>query len=173
MAYYLEMRDDQASNKVDMGGNEIDGPPSTEVIEEEIRDWVEGGDWGSDGVCVSTWWALTDEDGEEIETGTLDVEIEPDHDVLISAAGGDTECDHDWTAEGEGGCTENPGVWSTGGTSMIFATHCRKCGLHRVEHSTGSQRNPGEHDTWTYEQPSNWCAECEHEECSCEHAEAE
>ena len=92
---------------------------------------------------------------------------EPDHDALIRAAGGDTECDHDWTSEGEGGCTENPGVWSTGGTSMTFGAHCRKCGLHRVESTTGSQYNPGEHDTVEYEQPPTSCAECESETCTC------
>lgn len=99
---------------------------------------------------------------------SVSVEIEADHDAMIRAAGGDDDCDHDWTAEGEGGCDENPGVWSVGGTAMTFATHCRKCGLHRTEHSTGSQRNPGEHDTTTYEQPSSWCADCEREECNCD-----
>jgi hypothetical protein len=72
---------------------------------------------------------------------------------LIAAAGGDTSCDHDWSAEGEGGCSENPGVWSTGGTSMVFHTHCTHCGLIRIERSTGSQRNPGEHDTVEYQMP--------------------
>jgi hypothetical protein len=68
-----------------------------------------------------------------------------------NAGCGDSPDDHDWTAEGEGGCDENPGVWSTGGTSMMFRTHCRACGLRRTEHTTGYQRNPGDHDTVEYE----------------------
>ncbi len=52
---------------------------------------------------------------------------------------------------------------------MSFATHCRKCGLHRHEHSTGSQKNPGEHDTVSYEMPDTWCEECEDEKCRYEY----
>lgn len=125
-------------------------------------EWTRGGEWGQDGAVVSGWIIPAGWRGHDTH---VSCEIEPDHEALINAAGGDTDCDHDWTAEGEGGLDENPGVWSTGGTSMTFATHCRVCGLHRVEHSTGSQRNPGEHDTVEYEQPATWCAGCEREEC--------
>ena len=96
--------------------------------------------------------AETQPDGEEIE-----VEIEPDHDGKIKEAArhadicGTDPDDHDWTSDGEGGSTENPGVWSHGGTTMSFASHCRKCGLHRLEKTPGSQRNPGGHDTVEYE----------------------
>jgi hypothetical protein len=110
-------------------------------------------------------WTLDDEDGDEVDDGSLSLSVEPKHGVLIEAAGGDTDCDHDWTAEGEGGCSENPGVWSTGGTSMTFATHCTKCGLRRVEVSTGSQKNPGDHDTVQYTAAKNWCAEHQCDEC--------
>src|SRR5690606_24674413 len=92
-----------------------------------------------------------------VDYGWYYVEIEPLHDVLISRAccgheycGNDPD-DHDWTSEGEGGCDQNPGVWSTGGTSMTFCTHCRRCGLMRREVVYGSQRNPGQADTVSYE----------------------
>ena len=56
---------------------------------------------------------------------------------------------------------------------MCFASHCRKCGLHKSERTTGSRRNPGEHDTVEYRQPESWCAECESEECSSETGESD
>ncbi len=137
--------------------------------EAEAREWCEGGEWGDSGAVVTVWYELFENDADEsVSEGRVEVEIEANHDAMIRAAGGDTECDHDWTSDGEGGCDENPGVWSTGGTSMTFASHCRTCGLHRVEKTTGSQRNPGEHDTVAYSQPINWCADCESEECTCE-----
>lgn len=166
--YRLEMRDGQCSESV-----EFDHEPDAAECEEACEEWVSGGDWGSDGASISVGWTVTahregDEDDEEVTSGHHTVEVKPDHDSLIRAAGGDPECDHDWTSEGEGGCSESPGVWSHGGTSMSFASHCRLCGLHRREYHTGSQRNPGEHDTVSYEQPAFWCAECQCEECGCE-----
>ena len=131
------------------------------------KELCEGGSWGDEGASVSVFVTKT-VDGKEIDRRDFTVEIEPDHDALISRAGGDPDCDHDWTAEGEGGCDENPGVWSTGGTSMTFSHHCRTCGLHRTEYHCGSQRNPGECDTFSYTQPDSWCAECQSEECECE-----
>lgn len=135
---------------------------------ERLQEWVRGGDYGINGASVSANYVLYDEDGEEVDEENMRVEIEPDHDALIREAGGDICCKHDWSAEGEGGCQENPGVWSTGGTSMVFKRHCRKCGLKRTENWTGAQRNPGEHDTFEYEQPENWCEECQSEECGCQ-----
>lgn len=147
-----------------------------ELAEELCRD----GEWGNEGASVSVWVTEEDEDGEETDRRGITVEIEPDHSHLIREATGrdDRSCgndpdDHDWTSEGEGGCTENPGVWSTGGTSMSFASHCRTCGLHRKEMTCGSQRNPGDHDTTKYTFPDSWCEECQSEECACELAEAE
>lgn len=143
--FTLEMRDDCSNESV-----EFETRPTAKEIRKACREWAAGGDWGDEGALIDVRWELLDGDGDEVDSGCVEVEIEPDHDALIAAAGGDVECEHEWTAEGEGGCDENPGVWSTGGTSMTFATHCTKCGLHRVEHHTGSQRNPGEHDTVTY-----------------------
>ncbi len=163
--YQLHMRDGQCDHMVEM--TEV---PSAAEIEDEIEEWVNGGEWGTDGASVAVWWTLTDGDGDEADSGSHTVEVEPDHVALIRAAGGDPDCDHEWTSEGEGGCDENPGVWSHGGTAMTFASHCRICGLHRVEHATGSQRNPGEHDTVTYEAPESWRQECQTEDCCCEAA---
>lgn len=151
----------------DYGGSEhevyINVPTDEEAIEEargmvhdEATDWCEGGSWGDEGASVDISWWLLDQDGEEIDSDDLTVEIEPDHEALISDAVRGSECcgtspdDHDWTSDGEGGCNENPGVWSTGGTSMSFSAHCRCCGLHRTVDTTGSQKNPGEHDTVEY-----------------------
>ena len=166
MKYTLEMRDDQCREQRTVEADSL--ADAREEADAETQDWIEGGEWGDEGASIRAYWTLTDEDGNEVADGAVIVEVEPDHDALIEAAGGDTSCEHDWTSEGEGGCTENPGVWSTGGTSMSFAAHCRKCGLHRNEHTTGCQRNPGEHDTVHYEQPDNWCADCQREECTCE-----
>lgn len=158
--YEVEMESEGGGNKtVTIEADDLD--EAIELAEEEIEEWVRGGDWGTTGARVSAWYTV---DGERYSTT---VTIEPDHDSLIKAAGGDTDCDHDWTSEGEGGCTENPGVWSTGGTSMVFKSHCRTCGLRKTEHHTGSQRNPGEHDTVEYEQPDSWCEDCQSEECTC------
>jgi len=139
-----------------------------------IKEWVRDGDWGAGGAIVDVSWKLI----EEISEGSLEVEIEPDHGTLIKRACGRIEhcCgldpdDHQWTSEGEGGCDENPGVWSTGGTGIATAAHCRVCGLRQEWYYPGSQRNPGEHDTVEYEMPESWCAECQSEECECPNRE--
>lgn len=146
--YTLEMRDDSgATETVEI----FDCDPAT--IREECASWVNQGDWGIDGASVDVNWELYDSDGDEIDSGCHTVDVEPDHDELIRRVGGDIDCDHEWSSEGEGGCDENPGVLATGGTSMAFRSHCIHCGLIRTEHHTGSQRNPGEHDTVEYEVP--------------------
>lgn len=149
--YTVRMRDDGGSNytvTIEADGVEA----ACKLAESACEGWVRDGAWGDDGAVVAVYYTVEDEDGEEVMDGSTTVEIEPDHDALIAAAGGDAECEHDWTSDGEGGCRENPGVWSTGGTAMSFAAHCRLCGLHRVTRTVGTQRNPGEHDTVTYRQ---------------------
>lgn len=127
-----------------------------DTVQDEAEDWCDGCNWPEEGYSATVYWRLTDEGGAELERGYVAVEIEPDHEALISAATRGVPCcglspdDHDWTSDGEGGCDENPGVWSTGGTSMSISDHCRRCGLHRTVHSTGSQRNPGDCDTVAY-----------------------
>lgn len=180
--YRLVMMDDGGSSE----SVEFDAEPTAAEITEACEEWVRGGDWGSDGASIDVRYTVTrhltidaDDDGEETDGGLESVEVEADHDTLIGEAVGRygeaarRSCgtdpgDHDWTSEGEGGCDSNPGVWSAGGTSMSFASHCRACGLHRNEHSCGSQRNPGEHDTVRYEMPDRWCVECQSDDCECE-----
>lgn len=162
--YFLNLRDEQSCTHT----VELDADSNVQAVEianataqSEADYWCSFGEWGDDGASVDVWWELTDADDEELDSGFVTVEIEPDHSSKIADAVGrwdrpDNFCgddpeDHDWTSEGEGGCDENPGVWSTGRTSMVFKSHCRKCGLHRTETTTGSQRNPGEHDTVEYE----------------------
>ena len=57
---------------------------------------------------------------------------------------------HRWTAEGHGGCEENPGVWSLGGTTYAFESHCVYCGVVARVVAYGWQRNPGQCDTVRY-----------------------
>lgn len=142
----------------------VDMDEAVQMAEELCRD----GSWGDNGASVSVLVTEEDASGEETDRRHLSVDIEPNHEALILRAGGDPTCDHDWTSEGEGGCDSNPGVWSMGGTSIQFASHCRICGLHRTEHYCGSQRNPGDHDTVEYHQPDSWCAECHRETCECD-----
>lgn len=152
-SYTLEMRDDQCRETRTITATTLDD--AREQADSETTEWVEGGEWGGDGASIDACWTLCDEDGDEVATGSVTVKIEPDHDALIRAAGGDPDCDHEWSSEGEGGCSENPGVWSTGGTSIVTSEHCSRCGLRRVTRYAGSQRNPGEHDTVEYSQPDD------------------
>lgn len=153
--YSIHLRDDGARET-----RTVDDVPDASDCESEAEDWARDGEWGDDGARVEVGYTVTDALGQDMDIdGFASVDIEPRHSALIASAVGrydlDRICgtdpdDHDWTSEGEGGCTENPGVWSVGGTAMTFDSHCRRCGLHRHEHHTGSQRNPGDHDTVTY-----------------------
>lgn len=150
----IELSDGSASDTVTVEVESMDGIQS--AAEEAARDWVDGGDWGSDGASVSVRWSVTI-DGEEM-SGCVDVEVEADHGSLIRDVGHEDSCgddpdDHDWTSEGEGGCDSNPGVWSLGGTTVRITSHCRTCGLRRCVTRHGSQRNPGQVDTTTYSRP--------------------
>lgn len=140
---------------------EFDQLPDAKEIRELAAEWVAGCDWGRDGARVEVWIEVR-EDGECILENSLTVEVPPDHEAKISEVMGTAGCgldpdDHDWTSDGEGGCDDNPGVWSAGGTSMSFRSHCTRCGLRREENTTGSQYNPGEHDTVRYStDESDW-----------------
>lgn len=146
-------------------------PPGTEEYQDNdamgqaadaLAEWIREGEWPDAGARVRGFFTLEDADYEWDER-SIEVDVPPNHAALMLAAVGgnaDTLCgldpdDHDWTSEGEGGCEENPGVWSTGGTSHVFHSHCRRCGLRRVECTTGSQYNPGEHDTTAYAVPAD------------------
>lgn len=151
--FFLEIRDEcDGSDRIYFYEK-----PSREEIGDCCEDWVKDGEWGENGARINVYWDLYNKNGELLNIGTNEVDIEPNHEFLIKevaypyeVCGFDPE-DHEWTSEGEGGCDENPGVWSVGGTGLVFKFHCRKCGLSREEYKTGSQYNPGEHDTVKYD----------------------
>ena len=151
MKYTLNMGEGGAAESIEIDADDLDHARYLAGVETE--NWISDGDWGIDGASVDGWWTIKDEEGDTIASGYVTVEIEPDHEALMDAAGADPDCDHEWTSEGEGGCESNPGVWATGGTSMMFRSHCIHCGLIKIEHTTGWQRNPGEHDTVEYRLP--------------------
>lgn len=151
--------------RADDGQCEVEFPLADDG-KEAAREYVEGGDWGDNGrsVDVRAWRVAymidADDDVVEVRVGgeSHTIDIEPDHSSLIRGAVGrygescgDDPDDHDWTSEGEGGCDSNPGVWSTGGTTFVFRSHCRCCGLTRSVVDPGSQRNPGDGVTYRYE----------------------
>lgn len=126
---------------------------------EQAQEWLRDGEWGDEGAAPSANVGELEADGNVVDQERTSVDIEPDHAALIGRLvgpyDGDRICgfdpdDHDWTSEGEGGLDENPGVWGHGGTAISVAQHCRRCRLHRTTRYTGSQRNPGEHDTVEY-----------------------
>lgn len=117
-----------------------------EDFAEFARDQWNDGNWGEGNYRVEYQWAVADDDGEIIDSGSGFIEHKIDEPPCL-------ESDHDWTSEGEGGLDENPGVWSLGGTAMCFISHCRNCGLKKTEVHYGSQRNPGQCDTVEYSEP--------------------
>lgn len=122
-----------------------------EQAEKLTREWVRQGDWGKEGARVQvTFWIEDEEYSWENDSRSIDVNVDPDHAYLIEQAGGNPDCDHDWTGEGCGGLEENPGVWAGNGTGMTFERRCTRCGIRKREFSTGSQYNPGDHDTVEY-----------------------
>lgn len=134
---------------------------ATAEIESDIESDYDADMYGGRGIRVQ--WLLSDDDGNTLASGSVDCEPPDDADDAIDAllprwGRSDDEqaiadCSHDWTSEGEGGCDENPGVWSLGGTAMSFSSHCRHCGVRRVEYDPGCQRNHGEFREVRYELP--------------------
>lgn len=174
--YYADLSDDGGASTrrvlvVPAGTEKWQDAEAARLALEEAEDWASDGEWGDEGAVVTVYIELSDNDYENISCDdSVEVEIEPNHDKLIRAAGGDTKCKHRWTSEGEGGCKENPGVWGGSGTSLAIYDHCARCGLRRHSHLTGVQRNPGEHDTVEYSVADNWCKKCQRDDdCACEH----
>ena len=143
--------------------------PTHAEIKQECRAIFSVGDYPCEGARIAVSYRLVDSEGDEVDWGSVTIDIEPNHELLIAdetrgeGCGNDPD-DHDWTTKGEGGCDSNPGVWATGGTSMTFSSRCRICGLHRTEYITGSQFNPGECDTVEYDMPYQWCKACQTED---------
>ena len=124
-----------------------------EQAEELLRDWVAEGEYGIDGAMVDARWTLLDMDGNQIDDGSITVEIEPDEDEICRRAGGDPSCEHDWDNSDEGGCDQNPGWWNVGGDRLVRSARCTRCSIRRIEYIPGCQRDPGEHRTVTFELP--------------------
>lgn len=148
----------------DHGGDfRPDEPMSLVEAVEGAGNWLVEGDWGP----------LTEVTGQVYPAGTDGRWCAWDSDYQASATTPPPavpDCpeadEHEWTSEHEGGCRENPGVWSTGGTSLLFVSRCRHCGMERHEHHLGTQRNPGEHDSITYGEPdAEWVARHYGDEC--------
>jgi hypothetical protein len=145
------------------GGDDIEAATIEDALAEaeiRCRDWISGGDWGSDGAAITIDGWVEVSDGEDEDRADVSWSRDADEDLLIHAALGYyseyARCDHDWTSDHDlvGGLDSNPGVWSLGGTAMSFTTACRSCGLRRHEHRSGPQRNPGEAEvSITFEAP--------------------
>jgi hypothetical protein len=164
MKYTLETRDEwDAQDACEIEADSDD--EATASVPAHVAKWAREGDWGDDGARVGVeWWLYQGGIGDAwncVAEGEETVEIEPKHEALIRKAvrekygsyAQDEEdrvlrCDHEWV--GVGGCDENPGVWSEGGTAVRIVERCGVCGLRRVRRYTGSQYNPGEHDTVSY-----------------------
>ena len=122
-------------------------PYTTAEIERECVEWTEQGDWGDgsgDDVAVTISWTVTDEDGDEVDSGTHLAQISHDPKTKIRAVGGDPYCQHDWERDERVGCRENPGVMGLGGTAISVTDICCDCGIVRNTRHNGSQRNPGQ-----------------------------
>jgi hypothetical protein len=162
--YTVEMEDEGGASEtaeisVPAGEeNEQDAEANRQAVQ-LTTDWISDGDWGNEGASVDAWYTLSDED-YTFPREHVTVEIEANEKILMREAGANPDCRHEFTSDGEGGCKENPGVWSLGGTKFSFRSHCKHCGLIRHAISVGTQRNPGEHDTVTFELPDEeWVPE--------------
>lgn len=164
LAAIIERGDDPASDLVESLPVTVrawdDGSDARVTVEygddyeDAARDLWGRADYGDGDYRVTVNWEVTDAAGKEIDSGSFVVEGHTEEPECPEAD------EHEWTSEHEGGCSENPGVWSTGGTSMKFVSHCCHCGMKRTVRSTGSQRNPGECDTTEYsETDPEWVAE--------------
>lgn len=156
--YTVAMRDECGSTEHEtITAADLD--EARESAEEATETWVRGGEWGDSGASVDAYWRLYEGDqadeSDPIDEGSITVQIEPDEAALMQAAGAPDDCDHHFVAtyEVEGGCRENPGVWSAGGTTLVYRSHCEHCGLQKREVQYGTQRNPGQCDIVEYEMP--------------------
>lgn len=116
--------------------------------EQEAEDLLRSGSWGDEGGWVDATITEFDEDGEEVDSRSVNVLLEPEEPKCV-------EDEHDWTQEGEGGLKENPGVWSVGSGAILTRSHCTHCGI--VRKVISGDCNPpscGNQDGVRYEEPS-------------------
>lgn len=118
---------------------------STETVEvatldearSAAREWVRGGDYDTSEGTVRERVAISDADGDDVETLTVAIDpTEPD------CAEDRT---HEWRAPVAvvGGLSENPGVFGHGG-GVIMHEVCRHCGTERVTDTWAQDPATGE-----------------------------
>jgi hypothetical protein len=135
----------------DSGATEIIEAADMEAAMAWAKEWAAGGEY-EQRVMVDVDVRGIDEEGEETdEHEWAEVEAGPEPEAPECAEGEE----HEWAYPHAivGGLEEDPGVWSLGGTADRYHSVCRHCGTHRHETHYGSQRNPGQVDTVTYEAP--------------------
>lgn len=137
----IEVNDDAGSNE----SLNFDDRPNEEEIESAIEEWVEGGDWGTDGASVSCRWTLHDGWGSEVDSGWHTVDIAAEEPMCEKGK------DHEWERPHDivGGLEENPGVHGHGGGVIIHEV-CSRCGLHRHTDTWADDGRGGVCETVTY-----------------------
>jgi hypothetical protein len=140
--YILCIRDDYFSQELN-----FEEKPSEKEIEEKVKNWISDGSWGDEGASIHVIWILKKNE-EEIDNGSIIVEIETNHNYLIAEATancpwscGNNPEDHDWV---------NEGIWGAGGSALDFYSHCKNCELYRQEYHPGAHCNLQDHNTVNY-----------------------
>lgn len=117
------------------GATQIEARTLQEATE-KAEAWARKGDYSDvidrDGGCsvlVRTWLSGYDAFDYAPDDGRYESMI----DIVPSEPDCPESAEHDWTREFEGGCSDNPGCWDIGGGRMKFVSHCRHCGMERVE----------------------------------------
>lgn len=137
MIYQLHMTTDDGCKTKKFRAKSKAGANLRAIV--EANRWVESRHRGPQGESVRVNWLLSDADGY-IDSGLMDVHVEPKHCMLIREAyrrsSRRRSCcgwkvhDHDWTSSVsmDGGEPPHPGVEATG-ESVTIRTHCKDCGL--------------------------------------------
>lgn len=132
----------------DAGSNEwfwFDHKPNSDEIEATIQEWVEGGDWGTDGASLCCRWRLTNKIGREIDADWFTVDIPGEEPSCKSGKEHEWERPHDIV----GGLEENPGVHGHGGGVIIHEV-CSHCGIHRHTDTWADDGRGGVCESITY-----------------------
>jgi len=133
------------------GVSEIIEAEDNSAAESRASNWIKDGSW--DGKFMADVTIQEVDDLQEDIGNSWGISVEVGDDPKPPDCREDH--DHKWDSPVEvvGGIDENPGVWSTGGTTIVFKTVCRHCGVYKKETAYGSQRNPGQCDTVEYIDP--------------------
>ena len=138
----------------DDGNSEIIEAEDMDAAKEKAEEMWQDGSW--DGKCLIDVY-IQEIDWDDNDVGDREeIEVECGEDPEEPECSED-EDEHEWESPHDvvGGLKENPGVWSLGGTTMLFKTVCRHCGIFREETHYGSNRNPQQCDTIEYMEPDD------------------